>query len=83
MFAGVMDMEHWHSKVWLFSDIPKTDQVSFPLIFYFINDNSACKIEKTIDSITQINRLSSNPTKWSRRIVWVCLTIFCGWRLKS
>ena len=40
-----------------------------------------------------INTLSANPTKWSsrlkqfvgksRRIVWVCLTILWGWRLKG
>ena len=39
------------------------------------------------------NPLSANPTKWSnalkqfvdksRRIVWVCLTILSGWRLKA
>ena len=39
----------------------------------------------------QFNPLSTNPTKWSntqticngRRIIWVCLTIFWGWRLKG
>ena len=40
-----------------------------------------------------LNPLSVNPTKWlntlkqfvgySRRIVWVCLTILWGWRLKA
>ena len=40
-----------------------------------------------------LNSLSANPTKWSstlkqfvgnsRRIVWVCLTILWGWRLKG
>ena len=39
------------------------------------------------------NSLSVNPTKWSiilkqfvaksRQIVWVCLTILWGWRLKG
>ena len=39
------------------------------------------------------NPLSAKPTKWSntlkqfsgssRRIVWVCLTTLCGWRLKG
>ena len=30
------------------------------------------------------NPLSANPTKWSNtRIVWVCLAIFWGWRLKG
>ena len=40
----------------------------------------------------RVNPLSTNPTKWSntfkqfvgfyRRIVWLCLTILCGWWLK-
>ena len=44
-------------------------------------------------AFTLFNSLSVNPTKWSitlkqfvaksRRIVWVCLTILCGWRLKG
>ena len=34
------------------------------------------------------NHLSVNPTKWSntvvsRRIIWVCVTILWGWRLKG
>ena len=39
------------------------------------------------------NTLSANPTKWlntlkqfvgcCRQIVWVCLNISCGWRLKD
>ena len=41
----------------------------------------------------KINTLRANPTKWpntlkqfvgnSRRIVWLCLIIFGGWRLKG
>ena len=41
----------------------------------------------------EFNLLSANPTEWSntlkqffgrsRRIVWVCLTIIWGWRLKG
>ena len=44
---------------------------------------------KIFNSLTtmKVNPLSANPTKWSnisnsRRIVWVCLTILKGWRLK-
>ena len=43
--------------------------------------------------ISFFNTLSANPTKWSntlkqfvsfcRRIVWMCLTILQGWRLKG
>ena len=46
----------------------------------------------SLTSIKSLNPLSANPTKWSVtlkqfvgfcwRIVWVCLTILWGWRLK-
>ena len=54
-------------------------------------DNSSIKTNIRIFFSCRFNLLSTNPTKWSntpnssancRQIVWVCLTILCGCRLK-
>ena len=41
-------------------------------------------IKFSVKTKTDAYPLSATPTKWSNtRIVWVCLTIFWGWRLRG
>ena len=65
--------------------------IIFPWNFLILGVSTLC-IERYLLLTISVNSLSANPTKRSntlkqfvgnsRQIVWVCLTILCGWRLK-